>query len=222
MSMSNLITKVDPQVYLSLEKTCGVIINSIYSVTFENTNYLEPLRRSPLVLLPKHQLFLDILLEGMLLDKYQQRSGFFVMKDSLPSFLDYCGGIRIKREKDLKTKTLSDEQKRKALRDAQEQKKEVHNSMKKVLRHNQVLVIHPEGTRHYKETGEINKSLLQILIKIQKELNLSIPFVPLSINYMGQPYFPRMKVSIDVKKPLYTTSQDTLRQYLLESLPLVK
>jgi 1-acyl-sn-glycerol-3-phosphate acyltransferase len=219
--MSTLVTIVDPSTYMSLEKSAKVVINKIYSVKINNSEYLQSLSRSPIVLLPKHQLFLDILIEGMILDQYQQRNGFFVMKDSLPAFLSKCGGIRIKRLKDL-DKNASPKERKIALHEAQKQKKEVHYAMEKVLKYNGALVVHPEGSRNYNRIGKIDRTLLGAILKVQEKIPNPVAFIPLSINYLGTPYLPGMKIIVDIAKPLYTNKKEELENYLLKSLPLVE
>ncbi len=53
----------------------------------------------PVLLLPKHQKYADIPIENWLLRRVSRR-GNWIMKDGLPEWFKYFGGISIKRRKD--------------------------------------------------------------------------------------------------------------------------
>ena len=173
--------------------TLGSFIHGAYNVGFRHTERLQPLKNQGFVLLPRHQSNLDIVLEGMLLFESIKRYGHFIMKESLPSVLKYFGGIAITRLKDLKQKTVE------YIERAKGRRAEVEQSIEKLLYQNEIIVVHPEGTRNYGKPGKAERPVLKRLLALQKNLLKPITFVPLNIQYQG--FYPGSKITATVGSP---------------------
>jgi hypothetical protein len=134
---------------------CALGTSIYYQPSYRNLQRLKPLRESGFVLLPNHQSNLDIVFEGLMLHKAIGRKGYYVMKNSLPSFLDYLGGIRTIRKKDLALPE-SKEDRRKELERAKIQREYVISTISQLLSKQEIVVLHQQGNRAYNRPFEIN------------------------------------------------------------------
>ncbi len=157
-----------------------------YTINFRNTERLEQLDDKGFVMLPKHQSALDIILEGMLLKRVLGRYGNYVMKDSLPKWLEYIGGISIVQRPQLKrhiNQAKDRDVKKQILSNAKERREYVYKMVENSLLKEEIVVIHTEGKRAYKTPFEINIPNLRRLLNVQENMGKMITFVPLNIKY---------------------------------------
>jgi len=173
--------------------------------TIYKINYEGKLPSPPYVLLPKHQRLLDIPLEGMFIYKENKQPANFIMRD-LPfkPVLEALGGILIVRGKDIKEKT-----KRRELNNQATQK------AISCLENKEPLVIHPEGTRHYKDLGSVSikpNSILSQIISEQKRIG-AIPFISCGIEYDKRNIHIRT-----AERPFYTDSPKELEERITKEL----
>ncbi|VVB77954.1 Uncharacterised protein [uncultured archaeon] len=171
-----------------------------YDVSYKNLDRLKPLKEKGFVLLPNHQSNLDIIFEGLLLDKAIRRKANYIMKNTLPSAFEYLGGIRIIRGKDL-NKPISREEKKMELAKAKERRDYVLDVFYQLLAKEEIIVLHSQGNRAYKKPYEPNSSNLKKFLTVQERLNNPIQFVPLAISYenIKQPF---SKVVVNVGDPI--------------------
>ncbi len=157
-----------------------------YTINFRNTERLRQLDDKGFVMLPKHQSALDIILEGMLLKRVLGRYGNYVMKDSLPKWLEYIGGISIVQRPQLKrhiNQAKDRNVKKQILNNAKERREYVYKMVENSLLKDEIVVIHTEGKRAYKMPFEINIPNLRRLLNVQENIGKMIYFVPLNIKY---------------------------------------
>lgn len=173
--------------------------------TIYNIHYEGKLPNPPYVLLPKHQRMLDLPLEGMLIYRENKQPINVIMRD-LPfkTFLQALGGILVVRSKDSKEKSERRELNNKATEQA-------INCLEK----KESLVIHPEGTRHYKEMGIIKikpNSILSQIIAEQKRIG-AMPFISCGIEYQKRNIYIRTS-----EKPFYTDNPKELEERITKEI----
>jgi len=208
--------------------TMGVskLIDSYFDISYNKTERLSQFKKTGFVLLPKHQRNLDIFLESMLLRKSIGRSANYIMRSSLPEWLEYLGGIPIIRKRDLVKKDYlnSDnkarERKRKEIEKAKKIRDKVYDTISNLLARDEIVIIHPEKTFHYKKDGLLDRPTLKRLTELQKKLTNYIPFVPLSIEYKQKRKF-RSKINLTVGKPINTNNLEELVKHLKKEMNLV-
>ena len=155
-------------------------------------------------MLPKHQSTLDIILEGMLLKRVLGRYANYIMKGTLPRWLEYIGGISITQGKHLKRmlkKNKNRHSKRDILQEAKERRDYVDNIILNLLLMDEIVVVHSEGTRSYKEPFSINVPNIKKLLDMQKKLGKDITFVPLNIKYEDKSKY-RSSIELIVGNPI--------------------
>ena len=194
-----------------------------YTINFRNTEILKQLDDKGFVMLPKHQSALDIILEGMLLKRVLGRYGNYVMKDSLPKWLEYIGGISITQGKHLKRmlkKNKNRHSKRDILQEAKERRDYVDNTILNLLLMDEIVVVHSEGTRSYKEPFSINVPNIKKLLDIQKKLGKDLTFVPLNIKYEDKSKY-RSSIELIVGNPINVPDNglDKLVEHLMIEIP---
>lgn len=186
------------------ETVCKLYIKANYEVKTEGK-----LPEGAYVLLPKHQKMLDIPLEGILTYEGTRRPGNYVMR-RLPFnfFLEMLGGITIARPKELRKGKITKQQ-------AQYINEIAAQKAINRLRKGEPVIIHPEGTRKWKEMNNINilsKSILEQIIQAQKYIG-HIPFIPVGINYSGS------TITVKIGQPYYTDNKQDLEKYLRKEIP---
>ena len=192
-----------------------------YTVSFEHMERLHHVKDKPFMLLPKHLHELDILLEGVIVFKAIKRCPHYIMKPSLAGYgFEYCGGIKITRISDLRGKDRGE--RKKALREAQQQKKYVDNVIKYLLQNGEIVVYHPEGTRTARGTENLQvvQHNLRKLLRLQKEMGKQITFVPLDIRYQNLRRY-RSRIRVIVGNP-FQVPDDGLEEFverMHESIP---
>ena len=197
---------------------CSLFTSIYYLPSYRNLQRLKPLKESGFVLLPNHQSNMDIIFEGITLHKAIQRKGYYVMKNSLPSFLDYLGGIRTIRRKDIVKPETKDDRKVELER-AKKQREYVLDKLHQLLSKEEIVVLHQQGNRAYKKPYEINLPNLKKLLITQTRLGRQIPFVPLTISYEDV-LKPMTRVIIDVGNPIQVPDNglETLAEHLMKEI----
>ena len=199
--------------YGLLQRATGVAISLKYNIDLQNGERLLPYKHEPFFLLPKHQSIVDIILEGKILRNFLNRPAYYVMKSETLDFYKLLGGIKITRPKDLAL-----EKTREAIRRARDQRDQVFDCVKQVYDAGEIVVIHPEGERHYKQSAPLNHAILMHLLKLQTKKEKI--FVPLSIEYEEVNKF-RSKIIATLGNPLRTNSILDLEEHLIKEINLV-
>lgn len=163
--------------------------------------------KGPVLLLPKHQTIEDILIESIFLRKYCKRKGNWMMKPSLPGILDYVGGIKIKRPKDIRKIKNSEERKRVIIKTREDYEK-IKDYIKFLYKNEEIVVVHPEGTRKKGVMGQLKTELINFTKQIQEKYNMTIPAIPIGIEYVKS--FPKPEIYLRVGKALDITRPDLM------------
>jgi len=162
-----------------------------HKIYFEGLDRLQCLSDQPFILIPKHQHYFDIILEGVVLKKGANRNGHYIMKDELPSICDYMGGVRVVRTLDVvqgNTQQLTGKDRqfiRLQLKEARKRSKYVSQVINYLLNDGEVVVTHPEITRNYQQRGdeETVRNNLAKLLHLQRKSGTPTTFVPLDFLY---------------------------------------
>jgi len=194
-------------------------MNLLYDINYHDTDRLEPYAEKGFILLPKHQHLFDIPLEDRLLMDYFGRQGNFIMKSSLPKFLErYYGGIRITRMAEfraMRRKKELDE-----IEAAKEQNKAADQHVMDLVASDEIVICHVEGTRSYRQPSRISDATLLYLLSLQKRLERQLTFIPLDIEYGKDLWkgFVRAGTSIDISVGLPIQVPDGGKDLLSEHL----
>lgn len=212
-------SKRNDLLYDIVEGICDAVLSTYYKISYENADRLNDLREEGFVLLPKHQRYIDIPLEGTFLKKIIGRRAYYIMSSSLPRIFEKLGGIGLTRVKDIRKK--SDRRDRKeALDYAQKQKRYVEDVIQYLLERKEIVVIHPEGQRNYKKTASPKKAIiLRKLFDIQKRMRKPITFIPLDIFYKSG-FRPLSSIVLKVGSPIQTNDVKTLEDHLINEIEL--
>jgi len=182
------------------------LLNYFYKIEYKHQERLYPLADKPFVLLPRHQHWFDIPLDGMLLKRALNRYGNYVMKASLPKIIfEPLGGITIIRQKDLEKLTRKNlytsilesfpvystslqQLKKKAFKDALKEANHKKNRvysyhLPNLLSRDEIIVLYIDGVRLFNKPVEINHSNLKKLQGVQHTLQKPITIVPLDSKY---------------------------------------
>ncbi|MDP7141017.1 MAG: 1-acyl-sn-glycerol-3-phosphate acyltransferase [Candidatus Woesearchaeota archaeon] len=178
----------------------SLVLGNTHNISFEHKERLWGLRDKGFVLLPNHQKWIDIPLEGILLKRKLNREGNYIMKGSLPKWVfEPMGGISIIRDKEVKI--LAEKYgRREAIRAAREREEEIYtHEIPNLLARDEIVVTHIEGTRMEMDEVKIGKANVKNIMKSQKAYGEQITFVPLDIKYEGKDV--TMKVGNPIEVP---------------------
>lgn len=203
-------------------------INALYKIRYENADRLKELKDDGFILLPKHQCYLDIVVEDFLVHETLGKHAYFIMHSNLVRALELLGGIGITRKKDL-DKIIEDQGAARIQKlEAINRKKQVNEAIVELLDNNEVVVVHFEGTRHYNAHSKIIIPNIANLTGMQKIRAKPIIFMPLDIYYSKESYYsivpkPGSEIVMTVGEPI--TVPDTgfklLAEHLKKSIKLV-
>jgi len=157
--------------------------------------------KGPALVLAKHQSYLDIIAEGMLLRTCKRR-GSWLMKSGLPGVLEYLGGIKIQRLKDVNGNR---EKMRVQVHDAKQFNADSAEYIMWLYSQQEIVVVHPEGTRIPGKVGAIKKNMIEAAKEAESMYNLKIPLIPVGIEYL--PSFPFSTVHISAGNPVDASAQ---------------
>lgn len=178
-----------------------------YTLHFEGT---LP-RNEPYVLLPKHQKLIDIPIEGHFIRRRTGRLANYVMRGfpfPLGVLFNALGGIEVARPKDYRKRKITEEEFRQLNQRATER-------VLNCLENGEPVVLHPEGTRKYKEMGNISIRQGSILARIldEQKYRAKMPFIPMGIEYSGR------HIQVRAGQPIYTNNPCELEERLKKELP---
>ena len=157
------------------------------------------------LILPKHCSYRDILLEGVLLHRATGRYANYVMKTGLPAFLELPGGVRIVRPKDVRS-AGSREERRRLLEEARRRNTETVEYLAWLYRRGELVISHPEGTRHADSMGVLQKEIVEHLVEVEERYGIRVPMIPVGIEYA--PTRPRSTIFFRVGEPLHAAAFD--------------
>lgn len=193
--------KRNPIVYSLTRQIARWVFSLFYSIETEVKGVLP--EQGPVIILPKHQYWMDIPLVGLAFD----RPLYFVAKKELfrlpliRRYLSWGGGIPVDREKTIRTL----------------------NSFKRLLtllKAREWVVIFPEGTYFRNIVGTGKSRLLKMILRYQKELRKPIPFVPVGIRY-GERIGWKKRVGICIGLPFFAEKESeavTLTDRVMEEI----
>jgi len=188
-----------------IEPTLEAFLDIFYEVRYKGT-----LPEGPCVILPKHQRFLDIPVDGCF--AYRKRGpAHFIMREfpfPLHQILKMCGTIHVVRGEDHARGKYTKEA-------AQKINENAINTAIDLLGKGEVVINYVEGKRTFKKMRPIHirpKSTLYGIINAQKEIG-KVAFVAMGNEYNGR------NITVRAGNPFYTTSSSELENYLSKELP---
>ena len=158
----------------------------------------------PALLLPKHCAYRDILLEGVLLYRITRRYGNYIMKVGLWGMLEWMGGVKVERPKDIR-RIADREQRRAEIRRAREANQQMQDYLDGLYQRGELVVSHPEGMRYQDELGPLQKGVVEHLVQAEERLGVRVPLIPIGLEYDSYAR-PGARVYFRVDEPLYADS----------------
>lgn len=173
----------------------------------------------PALILPKHCAYRDILLEGVLLYRITRRYANYIMKVGLWGILEWMGGVKVERPKDLR-RIADREQRRAEIRRARAANQQMQDYLDGLYQRGELIVSHPEGMRYQDELGPLQKGVVEHLVQAEERLGMRVPLIPVGLEYDS---YARLgsRVYFRVDEPLYAASFaniNELMDYLSERL----
>jgi 1-acyl-sn-glycerol-3-phosphate acyltransferase len=213
------------------------LIKESYDLSIKNAERLEPLKGSPFFLVSNHQSLLDIPLAEIAVRSVLDRYLFFVMKASIPDFMQYLGGIKISRTQDVErvygTIKGRGEEIQKVREGAKLARANLYGDiLPSLINSGEAVVIYPQGQRvGINETSNLStitpRSTLNHLLQVQERVQetrqdtgFRVPFVPFYINYTPSKK-PGSKIIVDVGEPRTFENNGlcALIEHLVEYVP---
>lgn len=173
----------NPLVYSITKKIAHLVFSLLYRIKIHGSSI--PPKEGPLIILPKHQYWTDIPIISLAFKPLL----YFVAKKELfhypivRKYLSLLGGIPVDRQKTLRTL-------------------DSFRYLVTLLKSGEKIVIFPEGTYYREGVGPGKSRLLQMILKIQEELDQKVPFLPVGICY-GERRGWRREVEVHIGSPLY-------------------
>lgn len=161
-------------------------------------------RQGPALILPKHCAYRDILLEGVLLYRITRRYGNYIMKVGLWGILEWMGGVKVERPKDIR-RIADREQRRAEIQRARAANQQMQDYLDGLYQHGELVVSHPEGMRYQDELGPLQKGVVEHLVQAEKRLGMRVPLISIGLEYDS---YTRLgsRVYFRVDEPLYADS----------------
>lgn len=161
-------------------------------------------RQGPALILPKHCAYRDILLEGVLLYRITRRYGNYIMKVGLWGILEWMGGVKVERPKDIR-RIADREQRRAEIQRARTANQQMQDYLDGLYQHGELVVSHPEGMRYQDELGPLQKGVVEHLVQAEKRLGMRVPLISIGLEYDS---YARLgsRVYFRVDEPLYADS----------------
>jgi 1-acyl-sn-glycerol-3-phosphate acyltransferase len=187
----------------------GRALTSLYLKARYNLHFEGDLPKTPFILLPKHQQYKDIILEGLFIHDRLGVSAYWIMRPlPLRPLLEMYGGIVIARAKEIK-KGKYDKEKGKEINQTAIQK------TINVLEKGEIVVIHPEGTRSPNKMRPIRIAKDSVIDRIIQEKKDTIPFIPLGIQYEGK------NITLRSGQPIFTKETGELEEKISKELQIL-
>ena len=161
-------------------------------------------REGPALILPKHCAYRDILLEGVLLHRITRRYGNYIMKVGLWGILEWLGGVKVVRPKDIR-RIADREQRRAEIRRARAANQQMQAYLDGLYQSGELVVSHPEGMRYQDKLGPLQKEVVEHLVQAEERLGMRVPLIPIGLEYDSYAR-PRARVYFRVDEPLYADS----------------
>ena len=161
-------------------------------------------REGPALILPKHCAYRDILLEGVLLYRITRRYANYVMKVGLWGILEWMGGVKVERPKDIR-RIADREQRRVEIRRARAANQQMQNYLDGLYQRGELVVSHPEGMRYQDGLGPLQKGVVEHLVQAEERLGMRVPLIPIGLEYDSYAR-PGARVYFRVDEPLYADS----------------
>lgn len=160
--------------------------------------------QGPALILPKHCAYRDILLEGVLLYRITRRYGNYIMKVGLWGILEWMGGVKVERPKDIR-RIADREQRRAEIQRARAANQQMQDYLDGLYQHGELVVSHPEGMRYQDELGPLQKGVVEHLVQAEKRLGMRVPLISIGLEYDS---YARLgsRVYFRVDEPLYADS----------------
>lgn len=174
-------------VYSITKRTAQMVFSIFYHLEIERKEAVPD--QGPAVILPKHQYWMDIPIISLSFSPLL----YFVAKRELfrypliRHYLSLAGAIPVDRKQSIRTL-------------------DSFKNLLSLLRAGERIVIFPEGTYFREIVGSGKSRLLQMILRLQKELNYRIPFIPVGIRY-GKRMRWRRRVEICIGHPLYAEKE---------------
>lgn len=158
----------------------------------------------PALILPKHCAYRDILLEGVLLYRITRRYANYIMKVGLWGMLEWMGGVKVERPKDIR-RIADREQRRAEIRRARAANQQMQDYLDGLYQRGELVVSHPEGMRYQDELGPLQKGVVEHLVQAEKRLGMRVPLISIGLEYDS---YARLgsRVYFRVDEPLYADS----------------
>jgi len=210
-------SRVKPGLVKKIVSSSSFLLNHSYDIACHDNHALDELKQKGFVMLPKHHRKLDIILTGIFLQETIRRYGHYIMKQSLPRFLEYVGGMPIYREKEMKkmmkklTKKFGESEARRIMVPYAKQNNDaLESNLVDLLVQDHIVVLYPEAARNDIPEFEVRipvmKNLLRLNEKYYSRTGKQIPFVPLSIEYSHYGRF-RSEILLNVAEPMLAENQ---------------
>ena len=169
-------------------------------------------RQGPALILPKHCAYRDILLEGVLLYRITRRYGNYIMKVGLWGILEWMGGVKVERPKDIR-RIADREQRRAEIRRARAANQQMQDYLDGLYQHGELVVSHPEGMRYQDELGPLQKGVVEHLVQAEKRLGMRVPLISIGLEYDS---YARLgsRVYFRVDEPLYADSFSNINELM--------
>lgn len=161
-------------------------------------------REGPALILPKHCAYRDILLEGVLLYRITRRYANYIMKVGLWGILEWMGGVKVVRPKDIR-RIADREQRRAEIRRARAANQQMQSYLDGLYQRGELVVSHPEGMRYQDELGPLQKEVVEHLVQAEERLGMRVPLIPIGLEYDSYAR-PGARVYFRVDEPLYADS----------------
>jgi 1-acyl-sn-glycerol-3-phosphate acyltransferase len=167
----------NPLVYAATKRLAQFIFSFFYKIECERGESLPT--SGPAIILPKHQYWTDIPITSLSFEPPL----YFVAKKELfrlpliRAYLLSLGGIPVNRADSIQTLTS-------------------FKRLLSLLRRGEIVVIFPEGKYYRGQTGPGKSRLLELILRLQSELNRRIPFIPVGIRYRER---RRWRRSVEVR-----------------------
>ncbi len=161
-------------------------------------------REGPALILPKHCAYRDILLEGVLLYRVTRRYANYIMKVGLWGILEWMGGVKVVRPKDIR-RIPDREQRRAEIRRARAANQQMQDYLDGLYQRGELVVSHPEGMRYQDKLGPLQKEVVEHMVQAEDRLGMRVPLIPIGLEYDSYAR-PGARVYFRIDEPLYATS----------------
>ena len=169
-------------------------------------------REGPALILPKHCAYRDVLVEGVLLYRITRRYANYVMKVGLWGILEWSGGIKVERPKDIR-RIADREQRRAEIKRARAANQRMQDYLDGLYQYGELVVSHPEGTRCRDELGPLQKGVVEHLVQAEERLGVRVPLIPIGLEYDSYAR-PGARVYFRVDEPLYADSFTNINELM--------